>query len=458
MILDRTLASKMDMKPKEKTSSARVEALKVLVTFHKKSIPLNILFDDFQTDLDSKDQRFFKELIYGTIRWQIQLDWILRQFVHGQFYELPIHIQNILRLSIYQLRFLDSIPNYAVVNEGVALTRTFRKIKYSRMVNGVLRNYLRNEKHLQFPSQENDKIEFLSINYSFPEWMVELFLEQYGLEKAKQILDALNQRPKITLRINRNKISIESYLQLLEENQIKFNHSKRLLEFLQLDQSDNNICDLPGYEEGCFSIQDESAGLVSHLAKPNEVSRILDICCAPGGKLSHMAEVFNDSKKLIGIDISKQKLDLVKKNLKRLGNDSVNLIQADSTQLPLSEAEMILVDAPCSGFGVIRKNPDIKLIRKSEDLKNLTNIQLQLLEQSAQLLKKDGKIIYSTCTINKQENENFIVKFLSNHPEFKIEHASNYLSISGIEPEGWIKTTPDTDNLDGSFCVRLKKD
>lgn len=447
--------SKHDLSP----SPARIEAVVMLSDFQKRSESLSYLFAKNSSGgkLNPRDRNLLYELVFGTIRWRIQLDWILRQFVHGSLDDLPVYVQNILRLGLYQLRFSDKIPDYAVINEAVSLTRVFSQIKFSRMVNGIFRNYLRKCSLLCFPTAESGLSESLMIKHSFPQWMVELFIDQYGAGTAEDVLISLNRRPKITIRVNTKKKSVEEFLVMLERKNIQGNPSKYFSEFININGPVGKISDLPGYEDGCFSIQDESAGIASHLARFGEFSTVADICAAPGGKITHLAGLLEKNVNIFGLDISGSRIALITENLKRMKLESINLVQADGKQLPFSKIDMIIIDAPCSGLGVIRKNPDIKLRRKPEELINTVKLQFQLLKQAAGSLNQGGVLIYSTCTINKNENEKLIDKFLSTFKEFRIENASSFLTIPWVNADGWIKTIPGCDNLDGSFCIRLRK-
>lgn len=443
-----------------KTADARIIAVRILNLFQKQLAPLSLLLNRFEipVDLSAKDRSLIYELVFGTIRWQIQLDYLLKQFVHGNLPDLPLSVQNILRMSLYQIRFLDQIPNYAVVNEAAKLTRKFRQIRFTRLVNGVLRNYLRHDKQIRLPRKEENPLRSLSVRFAFPEWMVELFMEQYGEEKATAIMKGSNRKPSLTVRVNTKKISPENFRILLEKENIPTVQSKYFPEFFHVDEAIGSIKNLPGFSEGYFSVQDESAGIVAHLAKSARAGgRIADICAAPGGKLTHLAELSGERQPLIGIDLSRSRLQMIAENRERLGLNGIRLLQADGAQLPVKKMDVILVDAPCSGLGVMRKNPDIKLRRKPEDLQQAARLQRRLLDQAAEQIVDGGALIYSTCTINKNENEEVIQAFLHHHPEFDILQAGDFLAIPRVEKEGWVKTTPDMGKMDGSFCVRLQK-
>ncbi len=450
-------ASKMTAKH---ASPSRREALFILNIFSRTLSPLPLILRnrDWQGDFTNRDKRLITELVNGTLRWQIQLDWILRQFVHGQFAELPLSIQNILRLSLYQLRQLNQVPDYAVVDEAGILAREFHEIKYARLVNGVLRNYLRNQHHLQFPRTADDQLAALAIGYAFPRWQVELLVEQYGSERTASILDQLNQRPNLTIRINTEKISVAEFYQQLEKREISFSLSKFLPEFVSLEEKAGTIQELPGFDEGWFFIQDVSAGFVAHLTAPQPDQQIAEICAAPGGKLTHVAQLRRDQGIILGMDISRSRLAITAENIRRLGYQSIRLLQGDARRLPHRQMDMIVIDAPCSGLGTIRKNPDIKLRRKPEDLPAVQQLQLQILIAAAERLKPHGSVIYSTCTINKEENERIIAQFIHKQPQFKIEPISSFLILHGISAQDWLSILPDQDSLDGSFCVRLRKD
>ncbi len=443
------------MNKKGKASEARIIAIKILCEFNKNMKPLNLLLQDFLQNSQSnhKEQSFASELIYGSVRWRIQSDWILGQFVHGKLNEYPIEVQEILRCSIYQLHHLKTIPGYAVLNEASMLARNFRKIKYARLINGVLRNYLRNRQRIRFPGEEDDLISWYSVSYAFPVWMVELLLQQYDSNTTEHILKSLNRRPWLTLRVNEKKIASCEYQQKLIEENIEFQPGKYLHEYLLLNNFKGSVKNLPGYDEGWFSVQDESAGFSAHCLMRTNPNRIVDICTAPGGKITHLAQLSDNLKTLFALDLSFGRIGKVLDNLNRLDIQNVKVLRGDGTKLPLKECDAVLIDAPCSGLGVIRKNPDIKIRRNPTDVDNVQKLQWQLLKEADKVLKFGGILIYNTCTINKNENQKMIESFLHSNQHYSIEKMDDFGDLSG----NYLNTISEIDTMDGAFCVSLKK-
>lgn len=443
------------MNKKGKASEARINAVKLLCEFNKNMKPLNLLLQDFRQDMrpDQKEQSFVSELIYGSVRWRIQSDWILGQFVHGKLNEYPIEVREILRCSIYQLHHLKTIPGYAVLNEAFMLARYFRRIKYARLINGVLRNYLRNRHRIRFPGKEPDLISWFSVNYAFPAWMVELLLQQYDSNTIEHILNSLNQRPRLTLRVNLKKIATYEYQQKISDKNIDFQPGKYLPEYLVLNNFKGSVKDLPGYYEGWFSVQDESAGFSAHCLMRTSPDKIVDVCAAPGGKITHLAQLSDNNKTLFALDQSFGRLGKVLDNLNRLGIQNVKVLQGDGTKLPLNECDAVLIDAPCSGLGVIRKNPDIKIRRNPIDVNNIQKLQSKLLKEADKVLKFGGILIYNTCTINKNENQKMIESFLLSNQHYSIEKMDDFGDLSG----NYLNTVSEIDTMDGVFCVSLKK-
>lgn len=435
-------------------SPARVEAVRLLDLFHRKWRPLSLILSDHRWRVESRDRILASELLYGTIRWEIQLDWLLSQFVHGRLGDYPITVQNILRLGAYQIEHLRSIPDYAVVNEAVELARAFGQIRFARLVNAVLRNFLRRRKLIQWPATEAGAAEALGVRYAFQPWMVQLFLDQYGFALTEKVLASLNERPVFSLRINTKRRTPEEFVQVLGEQGIEAEPSPVLPEFVRIRGTLGPVWGLPGFSEGEFFVQDESAGIVAHLAEPQ--GPFIDVCSAPGGKLSHIRQLLGDDLFLIASDLHASRLELVKDNFRRLRLKPPAFVQADGRRLPFRRGEQFLLDVPCSGLGVIRKNPDIKLRRTPEEISELVEIQKNLLEEAAKLLPPGGVIIYSTCTINREENQGVVEKFLSGHRDF------SPVAISGWEEirqpgSPWLEILPVGTPLDGAFVAKVRK-
>jgi len=439
-------------------TKSRWVAVWTLVQFWKrKTFLAKYLHSEFRKNhVPLIDRPFVTELVQGTVRWQLYLDWILRQFVHSQYAKLPDIIHAILQISLYQKLFLTKIPDYAIVNEAIKLARQAHQEKLVGFVNGVLRNVLRNVDEIDYPSESENPIQALSILFSFPEWMVSRWIERYGVEFTRSLLEALNHPPAMSVRVNTLKTTPENYFQILQERGFHPQYGLYLREFLIIHKS-GWVEKFPFYREGHFSIQDESAGLVAHVLDPQPGETILDMCSAPGGKTTHIAELMKNRGRVIAVDLFAHRLQVVEENAKRLGIDCIEFLVADSLTLSLDPVDRILIDAPCSGLGVIAKKPEIKWRRTLQDIREMTSIQSGLLANAARLVRKGGVIVYSTCTIEPEENENQIEEFLKNHKNFVVELPGAFVGEKVTDSGKWVKTFPNIHGIDGSFVARLRK-
>ncbi len=407
-------------------------------------------------ELNELDRRFLTELTHGVIRWKTRLDFIIEYFCKNKFAMQDPNIRNALRVALYQILFLSKIPHAAAVNEAVEFVKKIRGQKAANLVNAVLRNIIRNINKLPTPDSEADPIQYLSIMYAHPSWIVKRWVERYGLYETEQLLAANNERPTIVVRANSLKTNAEELAKLFDERGIKYSRSKYLDNFLKVGHL-SGIYNLDLFAQGYFSVQDESAGLVVKLLDPKPGEKVIDLCSAPGGKTTFIAEMMKNEGKIIAVDKYEHRLNLVKQSCERLGITNVEFIAEDATTLSVEPANKVLVDAPCSGLGVIQKKPDIKWQRELTDIKNLAKTQIELLETAEKLVKEGGVIVYSTCTIEPEENIEVVKAFIERHPEFEIEDARNYLPADVVNSDGHMETFPHKHDMDGSFAVRLVK-
>ena len=435
------------------SKNPRQIALKILNKFYQNEIFLEKILNDFliNNELSNVDKSLTTELVYGVVRWQIKIDFIISNFLKKDIQKLDKTILNILRLSIYQLNYLDKIPDYAIVNEAVNLTKFNKLNSFTNFVNAILRNYLRKKEQIKFPLAE-DFINYFSIIYSHPQWLVSRLISQFGMEETEQILHSNNFRAKITIRVNETKSSISEVENFLIKNKIEFFKNEILPNCFVINKSLSNLSNSDFFKQGKFTIQDMSAALVSQLALPKftdlkSTNLIFDLCAAPGGKTCNLAELIkllnnrmndnlqiNNNWKIIANDLYSNKIDLIKNNVKRLGLNDIehsNIEYSCVNALDFSyseKADIVLLDAPCSGLGTISKKPDIKYLRKESDFAQLIELQRKLLVKSASLVKNGGILVYSTCTIDKEENVKNIEWFLQNNNEFSLEPADNYVN------------------------------
>jgi 16S rRNA (cytosine967-C5)-methyltransferase len=408
------------------------------------------------TEMNELDKGLMNEIVTGVVRWQMKIDWVLTGFFHGNFTKAETNIKNALRVALYQILFLDKVPHSAAVNESVEFIKRLRGQKVADLVNGVLRNILRNLDNIRYPDFKENKIQHLAVVESHPTWMVKRWINRFGYDETKKLLVANNERPDLTLRVNRLKIDFNYFLSQLEQHQIQFTRSEYLDFFVRV----KHMAGIGGsdmFRLGFFVVQDESAGLVVKLLDPKPGDRVIDLCSAPGGKTTYIGELMKNVGEIVAVDRYETRLNLVKNACQRLGIANAHYIAADAATVQTAPAERVLVDAPCSGLGVLAKKPDAKWKREPEDLVNLVQTQRAILENAAKHVKPEGVLVYSTCTTEPEENFELIKSFLTDHPEFSIEAAGQFVDSRIVSADGYIETFPHRNAMDGSFAIRLKK-
>lgn len=439
-------------------NNARKTAVKILGEVFNKNAYSNIVLgrELNKSELNDKDKALVTEIVYGTIKYKYTIDTILSYFIKSDLKKLEADVLNILRISIYQMLYLSKIPEFAVVNEAVELTKR-KSPKAAKLVNGVLRNYLRN-KDAEYHNK-NSKLEELSFKYSFPKWMVKLFLESYSTEYVEKILSGLNMTPSVTVRVNALKTDYEEAWNRLVDNGYDVQEGKVCPEAIQIIKG-RNIEDNPLFKDGLITVQDESAMMVAPSMDLEENMTVLDLCSAPGGKACHAAEIMNNTGKIFAFDIHENKLTLIKENAKRLEIKNISCSVLDAAKYSSKykdTADRVLIDVPCSGIGIIRKKPEIKWTKDRESIKGLVKIQRDIMLNAANYVKKGGKLIYSTCTLSKEENEENIRWFLKKCPDFKVEplYFGNLDNLI-YHKEGAVTILPN-ENMDGFFIAKMIK-
>ncbi len=434
---------------------ARELALQVLYEYETSNTYISHILEKYlnKLQISDVDKRLAVELVYGTIRYQGRLDWILNCYLKRNILSLTPWIRNILRLGVYQLQFLQRIPQSAAINESVKLAHRYGHRGTANLTNAILRNTIRKPERVHFPNPQKEPIAYLSSFYSHPEWLIKPWINRYGFEFTKNLCIANNQKAPLSLRINTNKISVEEYYKLLKEANYKIELDKEHKEFIHLT-GNAIVKQLPNYKEGYFQIQDVSAGWISYLLQPlNENERILDMCAAPGGKATHLAQL---KANVFALDIAQIRSKIIQENALRL--DLVNLytITADAFNIPFNQKfNRILLDAPCSGTGVFRRRLDARWRLKAEDLSELIDLQRKLLKVAISYLAKDGILVYSTCTLEAEENELQIKWLLKEYPNIKLESVESYVPTKYIDKEGYYRVYPNIHNSDGALGARL---
>lgn len=413
--------------------------------------------------LPGRDKAFLKRVTEGTLERRIQIDYILDQFSRVPAASMKPFIRNLLRLSVYQLFFMDSVPDAAVCNEAVKLAgkRGFRSL--SGFVNGVLRNIARNRDRICWPDQEKEPVGFLSVKYSVPLWLVEKLLSERGRERTERILESFLVPAPVTIRI-RQELGSQEREELIsrmrQTGAAAEPHPYHPLAYTL--RGAEGISSLPGFSEGLFMVQDTSSMLVCEAAGIRPGQRVIDVCASPGGKAVHAAEKLKESGFVSARDLTEYKAGLIRDNSRRMRADRVETLIWDARRLreeDIESADAVLADLPCSGLGVIGRKKDIKYRMSPESLLELAKLQRQILGTVWRYVKPGGVLIYSTCTINPGENEENVGWFLERYP-FHLESLSSCLpqELSGEGESGMLQLLPGIHKSDGFFLARLVRD
>lgn len=431
-------------------------AIKILNRIDRTDAYLERMLDNEMksTEMSGPDKALLYEIVHGVVRWQGRLDWILNGFYKGTFSKAIPNLKNALRVALYQILFLDRVPDYAAVNEVVEFVKKLQGQKPADLVNAVLRNIIRSKNAIRYPDPEEDIVGYLAAYYSHPSWMVKRYLARFGRENTEKLLAANNEKPYLTLRINALKTKPDEFKALLESVNLKYHQGNYLPEFFKLHNL-TNITAWEYYTKGYFNIQDESAGLACRLLDVQEGQRVLDMCAAPGGKTAYIAALMHSRGEVVAIDRFESRLRLLQKNMTRLGVDCVRVVVADALDYKSLPFDRVLVDAPCTGTGTLSKKPDIKWKKDIFDIHNLNISQLKLLSKAATLVKSGGIVVYSTCSVEPEENFEIVKKFLKDNPNFRFESAKGMFPEELIDENGCIQTLPHIHKTDGAFAARL---
>lgn len=422
-----------------------------------------------QAALDSRDRALVMELAYGVLRHRLSLDWRLDQVAIRPMERLPMRVSLILRLGAYQLLYLERIPASAAVNESVKLAKKISRGRgrdWGDFVNGVLRALLR-EPPTPWPDAAGDPLRALSIRYSCPAWLVARWLERHGYAKAEALCCAALEIPPLTLRCNTLRISRDALAAELVHAGLGVTPTTISLVGLRLGKS-GAVSELPLFREGGFYVEDEAAQLVPLILDPQPGEYVLDACAAPGGKATHLAALMRNCGEIVAVDPSASRLKLLTENCRRLGVRIIRPLVADATDLSRQTLngnanrlfDRVLLDAPCSGLGVLRRHPEGKWRKDAGALLRHQATQLHLLTTTSRLLRPGGVIVYSTCSIEPDENEQVIERFCAEHPEFQRETVAPWLPQSGrglLNGQGDFSTLFNAHSMDGFFAARLRK-
>jgi 16S rRNA (cytosine967-C5)-methyltransferase len=447
---------------------ARETALKILYDINENGAYSNLSVNKHLEAYDFKsiDRAFITDLVYGTTKWKLTIDWMIEKFSNIRLRKLSPWVLNILRMGIYQLNYTDRIPVSAACNESVRLAKRYGHAASSSFVNAILRNISRaieaGSDELKLPDPEKNQIEYLCIKYSHPKWMVEKWLERFGFDFTEDLLNCNNRIPDFSVRVNTQKISRDELIETFGNEGIEAVPGKYVEESLVI-KNPLPVSRLETFKQGYFQIQDESSMLAAKILDPQPGEVIMDLCSAPGGKATHIAELMENKGTVLARDIHEHKINIINSAAKRL---SLNIIETevfDAAVLDeryVGKADRVLVDAPCTGFGIIRRKPDIKWSRNDGDISAISSIQKNILATASKYLKPGGTLVYSTCTIEPEENEQVVKEFLKFNKNFYSAGISQYLPKGMLKPDaedGYIQMYPNIDGIDGFFIAKIMR-
>jgi 16S rRNA (cytosine967-C5)-methyltransferase len=450
----------------------RLLAWKILQEIERSSSFADLTLDQafFQSpDLRALDRAMISEMVLGTLRWQGRLDVHLRQGLKSKDKKIEPRLIHLLRLGAYQILFMDRVPESAAVNESVRLAKIlFKNEKITGFVNALLRSVIRNKNQELFPPFGAHPVEHITQAFSHPSWLVERWVKEFGPDAARRICAANNQKPPFTIRANTLKISREELQTKLEEAGSPSQPAPFSPEGLFLKKSPA-LAEDRLFQGGIYFVQDEASQLIPHFLSPQPGERVLDVCAAPGGKTTHIAQLMENRGEIIALELHGPKVKLIEENCRRLGITAVRALEVDAARpLPFPAGmvfDRILVDAPCTGLGILHRNPEARWRRKPEDVIRLSRVQGTLLDNVSSWLKPGGALVYSTCTITPEENDGVINAFLQKRPEFRLEDLRDFTPAPIhplVDPKGFFRTYPDgvtaeTNRMDGFFAARLAK-
>ena len=396
---------------------ARKLAYSILNSVYKDKGFVNLLLNSSlnESDLKPVDKGLVTNIVYGVLQNSMYLDYVVRHYCQDK--RLDSRMRTLLKSAFYQMYFMDKIPNYAIVNESVEIAKLEMGLQASKFANAVLNNAIRNPFELK-QSDFKDELSYLCMKYSHPEWLIRMIGKHYGMDKALSYMKSNVTPPPLSLRVNTLKTSVEEMLK------VPYFKKGNLSPVGLFYEGKDAIGTVKEFLDGLVTVQDESGQMVAEIMDPKENSNILDMCAAPGSKTFHIASKINNKGKIVAVDLYEHRIQLLKNQIKRLGATCVVPVCCDSTKLLEKYQEesfdIVLLDAPCSGYGVVRRKPDLLVNIDQKDLDGILSLQKELIDVAVKLVKPNGTLVYSTCTLNKKENENQVEYLLNKYQNFKV--------------------------------------
>ena len=448
----------------ESSGNVRKQAVDILVRVELDKAYADILLDQVlgSGNISDKDRSLLTEIVYGTLRWRGRIDCHLKQLTHRSFEDTDPFIKNLLRITLYQISFLDRVPQYAALNEAVNLAKMHAGSGVSGFVNGIFRNFIRTNRTTTSPDPDSCGVAALAAYWSHPEWLINEWIEYLGKPHVVPLMAANNRQAPLVLRTNVCRTDRQALLKAFRSHGIEALPTPWSPQGIVV-HSQVPIERLSGFQEGFFQVQGEASQLITFLLDPHPGEKVLDACAAPGGKTTHIAELMNNKGQVTAVDRSPKGVVKIDENAIRLRLKSIHTINADMTKRVAAAQDTtydrILVDAPCSGLGTLRSHPEIKWNRGIADVLRLSKLQRKILEHAANYLKPEGVLVYSTCTLTAHENESLVSDFLACHREFVLDDAAPYLpdQAKPLVREKYFMALPHKHDTDGFFAARLRR-
>lgn len=446
-------------------SDPRHIALRILLHWHRASHTLDHAIHAHSRQLDqleTKDRNFCNALIFGVLRQRESMDRIIGHFSKSPIKKIKPKPLYLLRIGIYQIVHMDRIPDFAAIDTTVEIGKKTCGKPTAGFINAVLRKAATRHHEIELPDKDRDPADFIGIEYSLPLWLAKRWLDRYGFDPTVRLCEQISTIPSITLRTNTLKTDRATLAGQLSEEAGHVLPTSFARNGLRFSNPASAISDLTTFQQGWFQIQDEAAQIVTEFMDPRSGERILDACAGLGGKTGHIAQLMDNSGSVTALDIASKKLVQLEQEARRLGYTNIRTRAADLTRMTIRDFDTffdrVLVDAPCTGLGVIQRNPDTKWKRTIHDITRLCSRQKKILNAAANLVKPGGVLVYAVCSCEPEENEHVIQAFLSKRKDYTIDREINGSGLSELmTPDGFIKTYPQTNHMDGFFAARLKR-
>jgi len=451
---------------KKARDKVREAALEILNRRDERQVPVDTILEDVTCNrrLSKLDRAFMNGLVYGVLRWRGKLDWVIKHFSHVKIGRIDPSVLNILRMGLFQILYLSRVPDAAAVNTSVELTKAAADLRTVKYVNAVLRKASAAYEDVTFPDFKTDPVAAIAASMAFPRWIVQRWVERIGPLETRRLCEALNIIPPITVRTNRLKTDRESLVHLLEHEAADVRETPHSPDGVSFFHPKLPIANLSTYQKGWFQVQDEAAQLVTVYLDPKPNETVLDACAGLGGKTGHIAQLMSNQGRLIAMDRDQQKLSRLRSEMMHLGVSIVTTNHHDLTipfdKTPSRSFDRILLDAPCSGLGVLRRNPDAKWVPAKSHLDAFRQRQITFMRTLASQVKTGGILQYVVCSMEPEETEAVACAFIESHPNFSVDKPDGSLSPTlspFIDGNGFFRTYPHTDNMDGFFSVRFKR-